>query len=56
MFTIKSAFVSYMIGLKRLSGVFSVLLGYFFFKEQHIEGRLIGASLMVIGAILISIG
>ncbi len=24
--------------------------------EQHIEGRLIGASLMVIGAILISIG
>ncbi len=55
MLAIKTAFVSYMIGLKRLSGVFSVIYGYAMFNERHIKPRLLGAILMVIGAILITV-
>lgn len=56
MLAIRHAMVSYMIGLKRLSGVFSVILGYIFFKEKHIRTRLLGALFMVTGAIFITIG
>ncbi len=56
MLAIKTALVSYMIGLKRLSGVFSVVLGAMFFKEEHIKERLTGAMLMVAGATLITLG
>ncbi len=56
MLAIKTALVSYMIGLKRLSGVFSVVLGAMFFKEEHIKERFTGAMLMVAGAILITLG
>lgn len=56
MLAIRHTMVSYMIGLKRLSGVFSVILGYIFFKEKHIKTRLLGALFMVTGAIFITIG
>jgi drug/metabolite transporter (DMT)-like permease len=52
---IRIAPVSYMIGLKRTSILFSVILGRIFFKEEAIRTRLLGASLMVGGAILITV-
>ena len=45
--------VSYMISIKRLSLVFSVLLGRLIFREQHLEQRLLGSGMMVAGVILI---
>jgi drug/metabolite transporter (DMT)-like permease len=47
--------VAYMIALKRTSILFSVLLGWVFFKEKDIRDRLLGASLMVAGAVLITV-
>ncbi len=47
--------VAYMIALKRLSSVIGVIYGGLFFKEKFIHLRLVGALLMVLGAILISI-
>jgi uncharacterized membrane protein len=41
--------VAYMISVKRLSMVFSVLLGWIFFGEQNIRYRLVGGALMVAG-------
>jgi drug/metabolite transporter (DMT)-like permease len=41
--------VAYMISVKRLSLVFGVILGWFFFKEEDIRYRLVGASIMVSG-------
>ncbi len=48
--------VAYMIAIKRLSGTFSVLFGWLFFKEQELSTRLIGSLIMVIGAALIIVG
>jgi len=48
--------VAYMIALKRTSILFSVLLGWIFFQEQALRDRLLGASLMVAGAVLITVG
>lgn len=45
--------VAYVIAIKRLSGVFSVLLGHFFLKEHDFKDRLTGAVIMAIGAALI---
>lgn len=55
MLSLNLAMVAYMISLKRLSGLIGVLYGGFFFKEKNIGFRLIGASLLVAGAILIGI-
>ncbi len=41
---------AYMISVKRLSGLFSVLYGAVVFKEQHIPLRLLGAACMSLGA------
>jgi len=46
--------VAYMIALKRTSILFSVVLGWVFFKEENIRDRLLGASLMLGGAVLIT--
>ncbi len=48
--------VSYMIAMKRLSGVISVFYGWLFFRDREIMPRLAGSLLMVLGAILITIG
>lgn len=45
--------VAYVVAMKRLSGVFSVFLGYFFLEEPNIHERLLGSVVMFIGVILI---
>lgn len=47
--------VPYVIAIKRTSTLMSVLFGYLIFKEKGIKGRLIGAAIMVIGVILITL-
>ncbi len=55
MLALSQAKVSYMIALKRLSGVFGVIYGFTFYKEK-LELRLPASLIMVIGAFLISTG
>jgi len=50
---IQLVIVPYMISIKRTSSIFSVLYGYFLFKEKNIPARLIGALIMLIGAVLV---
>jgi drug/metabolite transporter (DMT)-like permease len=45
--------VAYVIALKRLSGLISVFLGYYFLKERKIKERLLGAFIMFLGVLLI---
>jgi drug/metabolite transporter (DMT)-like permease len=45
--------VGYSLALFQTSALLSVVFGYKFFREQNIVRRLIGASIMVIGAIII---
>lgn len=47
--------VSYVISIKRLNTVFSVLIGYFIFKEKRIHEKLIGVAIMLMGVILITV-
>jgi uncharacterized membrane protein len=47
--------VPYVIAIKRTSTIMSVLFGYLIFKEKEIKGRLLGASIMVFGVILITL-
>ncbi len=50
---IQLAPVSYMISVKRLSLVISVIFGWLVFREEHILYRLLGASLMMCGVVLL---
>ncbi len=45
--------VGYSLALFQLSALVSVLFGHHFFSEGHLKRRLIGASVMVVGATLI---
>lgn len=45
--------VAYVVSMKRISGVFAVLLGAYFLNEQNIKQRLIGSVIMFIGVFLI---
>ncbi|MAF42804.1 MAG: hypothetical protein CMI54_01365 [Parcubacteria group bacterium] len=56
MIAVSTGLVSYIVSLKRTSAIWSVVLGYFIFREKNIKLRLIGASLMIIGIVLISQG
>jgi len=47
--------VSYMVSVKRLSILFGVLYGIMFFKETNIKERLLGATVMVSGIIIIAV-
>jgi len=47
--------VAYMISVKRMSILVSVVYGGVLFREKHIFYRLMGACLMVMGAVVISI-
>ncbi len=49
------ASAAYMIALKRLSTVFGIVYGWLLFKERHVISRLLGAGVMVLGVILISL-
>lgn len=51
---LKMQVVPYIISLKRTSILFSVLYGAFIFKEEKIKQRLIAASIMLVGVILIA--
>jgi drug/metabolite transporter (DMT)-like permease len=55
MIAIKLTLVAYVISIKRTSSIISVAFGYFFFKEKNIKERLLGAAIMVIGAVLIAL-
>lgn len=46
----------YYISVKRMSMVFSVIFGRTFFHEKYFRNRILGASFMVIGVILIALG
>ena len=47
--------ISYMVSVQRLSILFGVVFGAVFFMEKNIKERFLGASVMVLGIILISI-
>jgi drug/metabolite transporter (DMT)-like permease len=48
--------VAYVISIKRTSIVWSVLAGYFIFKEKNIKARLLGTAVMIAGVVLIILG
>lgn len=47
------ALVPYVVSIKRTSILFSVVIGWLFFKDKHIKKRLIGAGVMLVGAVII---
>lgn len=49
------SFASYILAIKRTSVLFSVILGWTFFKEIKIKERLIGTTIMVIGVAIIAL-
>jgi drug/metabolite transporter (DMT)-like permease len=46
---------AYMITIKRMAGIFSVLYGWLLFREQGIRYRLLGTAIMTAGAIVIGL-
>ena len=52
---LKFAIVPYVISLKRSSIIFSVLFGFFYFREKNFKSAIIGSAIMFIGAILITL-
>lgn len=55
MTAISLTLVAYVIAIKRTSAVMSVLWGHLIFKETGVKERLVGASIMVLGVVLISV-
>lgn len=53
--TFEKVFVGYSLALFQLSSLISVFFGFHFFKERNLKYRLIGAIIMVLGALLIMI-
>jgi len=47
--------VSYMVSVKRLSILFGAIYGVMFFKETNTKERLLGATVMVSGIIMIAV-
>ena len=48
--------VTYVISIKRTSAIMSVIFGVLIFKDKGIKERLLGAVLMVLGVVLITLG
>lgn len=46
---------SYALAIKRTSAIFSVIIGWLIFKELKIRDRMLGAMIMVIGVVMISL-
>ena len=44
---------SYVMGVKRTAGIFSVLLGHFLFREHHVPSKLAGSLLMLAGVLAV---
>lgn len=55
MLALSLTFVAYVISIKRTSAIMSVIWGKLFFKEKGIRERLIGAVIMVLGVVLITL-
>jgi len=55
MTAINLTLVAYVISIKRTSAIMSVLFGYLIFKEKGIKERLLGATIMVIGVLFITL-
>ena len=55
MTAINMVLVIYVISIKRMSAVISVLFGHFIFKEKNIGERLVGSVIMVVGVLLIAL-
>ncbi|MDZ7360790.1 MAG: DMT family transporter [candidate division KSB1 bacterium] len=55
MTAISMALVAYVIAIKRTSAVMSVIGGHLVFKEKGVKERLLGASVMILGVVLISL-
>ncbi|MBN2571557.1 MAG: EamA family transporter [Ignavibacteriales bacterium] len=53
MMALSMTLVAYVVALKRLSGIISVVLGHKFLGEGNIKERIIGATLMFIGVLFI---
>jgi len=47
---------SYVVSVKRTSILFTIILGYIFFKEDHLVRSLVVGSIMVLGIFLVSLG
>jgi uncharacterized membrane protein len=47
---------AYVVSVKRISILFTIVLGYIFFREDHIIRSLLIGSIMVLGILLISLG
>lgn len=47
--------VAQVIAVKRMSALLSVLFGHFFFGEKGLQERLIGAAIMVVGVVVMSL-
>lgn len=54
MYALTLTLVAYVIAIKRTSVVFSVLWGHYLFREKGVKERLLGASIMVLGVVLIA--
>ena len=52
----KLVLAAYVVSVKRTSILFTIILGYIFFREDHIIRSLLIGSIMVLGIFLISIG
>lgn len=55
MLAVSLTLVAHVIAIKRTSTVMSVLWGFFIFKETGFKERLLGASIMISGVLLISL-
>jgi len=55
MAAIQIALVAYVVSIKRTSAMMSVLLGVLIFKEKGLKERLLGATIMVLGVLLITV-
>ena len=47
---------TYVVSVKRISILFTIILGYIFFKEDHLLKSLMIGSIMVLGVFLIAVG
>ncbi len=55
MTAVQLALVANIISIKRTSIVISTIFGYLFFREKNIRSRILGASIMVLGVIFITL-
>lgn len=55
MIALSLTLAAYVISVKRIDAVISVLLGRSLFKERHVRERLLGAAIMVLGVALIAL-